>query len=140
MTDEAYKAHVFLREIRKLSILMAISELEQKDWFNKAQGCGSYSSELKVQSSAKGDAMEAAIVKLVELEEEHERMLGDLLAKMQTALAMFEDLTADEISILKLYYFHRYTDESISGIIHLSRQRVNQIRHQALGSIGRKMA
>jgi len=139
MTDDAYRAHVFLREIRSLNILLAINELEQEDMFNKAQGCGSFSTGLKVQTSPKGDAMELAIAKLVELENEHERILGEIFAKMEYTDEMFEGLTMDESSILRLYYFQRCTDEKISDIIHLSRQRVNQLRHVALEKMGRRM-
>lgn len=139
MTDDAYRAHVFLREIRSLNILLAINELEQEDMFNKAQGCGSFSTGLKVQTSPKGDAMELAIAKLIELETAHEQILGQLFELTGQAEEWLQELTTDERSILKLYYFQRCTDEKISEIIHLTRSRITQLRHQALGKIGQKL-
>lgn len=137
MTDDAYKAHVFLREIRKLNILLEINELEQADWRNKAQGCGSFSADFKVQTSPRSDAMEKAVIHLVELEDEHEQLLGALYEKLETAIMLLDGLTTDEVSILRLYYFSKCTDERTGEIMHLTRSRITQLRHQALEKIGR---
>lgn len=138
MTDDAYRVHKSLREIKNLKCLLEANELEQGYWRTKAESTGSVS-DVKVQSSPASDAMERAVLRLIELEAEHEQLLTELFDSIGGALMMLDGLSVDEVSILRLYYFCNSTDEEISGYIHLSRQRVNQLRHQALDKIGRAM-
>ena len=139
MTNDAYRAHRRFRSIRDLSIILEIKRLELKDMFNKAQGCGSFSSELKVQTSPRGDAMDLAVAKLIELEDDYQKVFMEYMGLKEAAMEMLEELTGDEEAIVKLYYFQNMTDERIAGVIHLSRSRITQLRHQALGKIGRRM-
>lgn len=138
MTDDAYSVHKSLREIKNLKCLLEANELEQGYWRAKAESTGGIS-EVKVQSSPSGDAMERSIIRLIELEEEQEELLAKLFDRIGSALMMLDSLTVDEVSILRLYYFCNSTDEEISGYIHLSRQRVNQLRHNALEKIARRL-
>ena len=138
MTDDAYSVHKSLREIKNLKCLLEANELEQGYWRARAESTGGIS-EVKVQSSPSGDAMERSVIRLIELEAEHEQLLAELFDSIGSALMALDSLTVDEVSILRLYYFCNSTDEAVGSVIHLSRQRVNQLRHSALEKIARRL-
>ena len=138
MSDDAYNVHKSLREIKNLKCLLEANELEQSYWRARAESTGGIS-EVRVQTSPSGDMMERSVLRLIELEAEHEQLLTELFDSIGSALMMLDSLTVDEISILRLYYFCNSTDEEISSVIHLSRQRVNQLRHTALEKIARRL-
>lgn len=140
MTDNAYRARCFLREIITLDTKLKINLLEQEALFNKAQGCGSITIGERIQSTPLSDAMELAIIEMDELQDEYNRMMSEYLCRRKEAWRIIAELPEQKHqNILRMKYCGGYKLEDIAEKLNYSIDHIKRLHREALEEFGKKM-
>jgi DNA-directed RNA polymerase specialized sigma subunit len=140
MTDEAYKARCFFRELTTLDVKMRINRIEYEAVFNKAQGCGSIGSEVKVQTSNVSSAMELAVAEMVELNDEYNGLLVEYMERWKEARKLLDELTDERFqNVLRLRYFGGKKMAEIAEELIYDYDYVKKLHLMALEEVGKKM-
>ena len=140
MTDEAYTARRFFREMLTLSTKLKINRLDYEDVFNKAQGCGSLNAGFKVQTSPTGDAMQVAVAEMAELDEEYQRLFHDYMNHRQKAKWLISSLTDTRYqSVLRLRYCADMILKDVAEELHYDYDYVKKLHVRALDECGKIM-
>lgn len=140
MTDNAYKARCFFRELINLEVKMRINRIEYEAVFNKAQGCGSIGSEVKVQTSNVSSAMELAVAEMVELNDEYTELLLEYMARWKDARKLIDELEDNRFqNVLRLRYFGNKKMAEIAEELVYDYDYVKKLHLMALEEIGKNM-
>jgi DNA-directed RNA polymerase specialized sigma subunit len=140
MTDEAYTARRFFKEMLNLSVKLKINRLDYEDVFNKAQGCGSLNAGFKVQTSPLGDAMQIAVAEMAELDDEYQKMFKDYMQHRQQAKWLIASIPDNRYqSVLRLRYCAEMRLHEVAEEMHYDYDYVKKLHVRALDECGRIM-
>lgn len=137
MTDEAFMARRFFREMLNLSAKLKINRLDYEDVFNKAQGCGSMGVGFKVQTSPTGDAMQVAVAEMAELDDEYNELFRDYMSHRQRAKQLINALPDQRLqSVLRLRYCAEMRFKDIAVELHYEYEYIKKLHIKALTECG----
>lgn len=140
MTENAEKARKFLKELLVLNSKMELNRLDREAVFNKAQQCGSISSEERVQTSPRNDALAMAVAELVLIDDEYAQFAIDYFTIRNEAtriLCKMENPTYRKI--LQMKYLIGLNLRIISEKTHYTYQYTRDCHRLALNEFGKMM-
>ncbi len=141
MTDEAFMARRFFREMLNLSVKLRINRLDYEDVFNKAQGCGSLNAGFKVQTSPQGDAMQVAVAEMAELDDEYQRLFQDYMLHRQKARGLISSINDTRLqNVLRLRYCAEMRLKDVADEMHYDYDYIKKLHVRALAECGKIMA
>ena len=140
MTEDAYRARCFLKEMIVLNTKMKINRLAHEDLLVKASGCGSINAEVRVQSSPTFDGMEIAVSKMLELDERYKEMFTDYMRRLQTASGIIEEIEDNRLkNVLTLKYCASKTTKEVARQLNYDYDYLRKLHAIALDAFGKKM-
>lgn len=139
MTADAERARKFLKELLVLNSKMEINRLDRDVVFNKAQQCGSISTEERVQTSPRGDALVMAVAELDRLDNEYACYAMEYFSVRKEAGEIICTLNPTYQKVLTMKYFIGMNLRTISETTHYSYQYTRDLHRLALDEFGKKM-
>lgn len=98
------RAATYLRQLRKLDLLVQNKLIEKRQWYEIATGVSPNMSGDRVQSSGSQQKMADAINRYIDLELEIDAAIDALVDKKREVIAVIEQLSATEYDLLHKIY------------------------------------
>lgn len=101
----------YLRQLKKLDIMITNKLIEKRQWQSIATGSGSISNLERVQASANQQKMENAILNYIDIQTEIDNIINQLIYYKQEIITVIEKLNTTDYDILHKHYV-QYLDLS----------------------------
>lgn len=111
------KSKEYLMQVKKLNKLIENKLIEKEQWYSIATGITASSSDGdRVQSSGSQEKMADAVCKMIELQDEINRLVDMYIDSKQGVIKTIEQLPVDEYDVLHKMYIQGKTMKQIAAI------------------------
>lgn len=125
-------AKEYLRQIRKIDIMIANKMAEAEHWKTVAKNTSTYSEGERVQSSGNKQKMADAVCRYVSIEQDIKNSVEHLIAVRREVIATIESLEAAEYDVLHKIYVQYKDFTEIADMMGKSYSWVTTIHGRAL--------
>lgn len=132
---ENVKAQEFLKQPRKLDVMIKNKLIEKEQWRTIAMGTTAQMGGERVQTSSSQQKMADAVGKYVDMEKEIDKTIDTLIDTKQDVIAVIERLNPIEYDVLHKRYIQYLTFDEIADSLGVTYSNTTTLHGRAIKSV-----